>query len=208
MVSARRLQHRGIHPARSGADDLHARHPVLADDLSERCACPSPDRSGPARTDRLMTAFNVADAIDTSTSTTPASRASSRASVSAVSDVPCGLRHTHHRDLARGVAKRTQFTGDALEIADRRGQTRDSGSRARGIGAARHRQRSGVVSRMRGIGAATVRGARRGHPQELAGDDRAGRQHQRRERRDQHDRQLLREGRNVGDDGARDDASV
>ncbi len=48
----RRMQHRGIRPARSAADDLHARHPVLADDLAERCGADGEIAQARLRTDR------------------------------------------------------------------------------------------------------------------------------------------------------------
>jgi hypothetical protein len=52
------------------------------------------------------------------------------------------------------------------------------------------------------------RRARRGHAQQFAGHDGAGAEHQGRQRRDQHDRQLLRIGRRVGNAGAGNDPAV
>ena len=49
---------------------------------------------------------------------------------------------------------------------------------------------------------------RRGHAQQLAGRNRTGGEQQGRQRRDQHDRQLLRIGRGVRNGGARDDAAI
>ena len=66
---------------------------------------------------------------------------------------------------------------------------------------------SGAVSRATS-GEDRTAGPRRGHAQQLAGRNRARGEQQGRQRRDQHDRQLLRIGRGVGNGGARDDAAV
>ena len=50
--------------------------------------------------------------------------------------------------------------------------------------------------------------ARRGQAQEFAGEDRTAREQQRGQRSDQHDRQFLRIGRGIGNDGAGNDAAV
>ena len=129
-----------------------------------------------------------------------------------------------HGDLARGVAGAAQVVGEPLHfgefghdagrldserLADRRsccGLNFDFGFgfefRLGGPGG------RGACADCSGRGGEHRHRARRRHAQQFARDDRAGGQHQGGQRRDQHDRQLLRIGWGVGDAGAGNDAAV
>ncbi len=139
----RRMQHRGIRPARSAADDLHARHPVLADDLPERCGADGKiaqarlGRIGHHRLQRRRRHRHIDQRHARLAGKQPRQRQRGERGA-------CRLRHAHHRDLARLSC--AQLAGDAFEVADRRrklgmrianGRHRRCGRRPARAGAAR-----------------------------------------------------------------------
>ena len=183
----------------------------------ENEASPSINSASPGAAGSTDTAAIVGDDADRSTTTTLASRAIRRASVSAVrvmlspdavprivtlraaspalrkSSASCSISVSPDRNVLGGIRAATRgfgFVEYRLAIGcGESPQPRDRADRSR-----RGRERGDR--------------ARRGHAQQFAGGDRAGAQHQGRQRRDQHDRQLLRIGRSVGNGGAGNDAAV
>ena len=107
-----------------------------------------------------------------------------------------------HCGCALRLARASSAAASAASRRHRGAARRSTG--AAGHDAAPRRNRAARRGRLdrRAFGAIDVAG------EQLAGGDEAGRDEQRRERRDQHDRQLLREIRRVRHDRARDDARI
>ncbi len=173
-------------------DQVQRRKPVLGDDAAERGRAAG-KFGKPAGADGSFEMPLIAVSPEASpTSTTRESSASARASLIAVwlVFIPGTAPNTASRSPAG--AGMTQVIGDAR---DRAGGNAGSSAAA---AVARERRHSRRQARRRPTVGSSRAGAKpSGGSQDLLGHHQAGAEHQRREGRDQHRRQLLRISRNI-----------
>ena len=206
-----------------------AREPRSRVMTSPNDACPRTSSAMPGADGSFEITSMFGEANARSTSTTRAVRASVRASAIAVSVVPTFASGADHGDAAAGLARLLEGRGDIVDGrtdgAARRARRNDcrrpatGGVRFRAAWARRAAGRWRGSGHWRGAPAAryatsgtmSVLRARRAiafAAQQRAGHHEGRRQTERAERRDQDDRHLLREIRDVRHHGARDDAGV